>query len=100
LEEDRTISSTFSPNEQFGFASSAWKQRLQGAAIMSDRSEAELSEAIQRCARQCVGQAEPAVCVRDYCAGLVFAENWSQHDADAVEDAALRVIEHLRDVLS
>lgn len=66
---------------------------------MSDRSEAELSEAIQRCARDCAGQAEPSVCVRDYCARLVRIEDWSQNDADAVEDAALRVIEHLRDVL-
>jgi hypothetical protein len=67
---------------------------------MSDRSEAELSDAIQRCARQCAGQAEASVCVRDYCLQLVKSGNWSQNDADAVEDAALSVIEHLRDVLS
>jgi hypothetical protein len=66
---------------------------------MSDRSEAELSEAIQLCARQCVGQPEPAACVRKYCAELVHSGNWSKNDADAVEESALRVIEHLRDVL-
>jgi hypothetical protein len=66
---------------------------------MSDRSEAELSEAIQRCARQCVGLPEPAACVREYCASLVVSGSWTQNDADAVEEAALSVIEHLRDVL-
>ena len=66
---------------------------------MSDRSEAELSEAIQLCAQQCVGQAEPAARVRQYCVDLVNSGNWSKQDADAVEEAALRVIEHLRDVL-
>jgi hypothetical protein len=81
------------------FALTAWKQLLQGAANMSDRSEAELSEAIQLCVRQCVGQAEPAACVRQYCADLVQTANWSKQDADAVEEAALRVIERLRDVL-
>jgi hypothetical protein len=66
---------------------------------MSDRSEAELSEAIQRCARECVGQPEPAACVREYCASLVLSGNWTQRDADAVKEAALSVIENLRDVL-
>jgi hypothetical protein len=78
----------------------AWKQLLQGAANMSDRSEAELSEAIQLCARQCVGQPESAACVRQFCADLMHSGNWSKSDADAVEEAALRVIEHLRDVLT
>jgi len=82
------------------FYTIAWKQLLQGAAAMSDRSEAELSEAIQRFARQCVGQPDPASCVRECCAGLVHLENWSQSDAKAVEESALRVIEHLRDVLT
>jgi hypothetical protein len=67
---------------------------------MSDRSEAELSEAIQRCARLCVGQPDPAGCVRESCLGLVQSENWTQSDAQAVEEAALRVIEQLRDVLT
>jgi hypothetical protein len=67
---------------------------------MSDRSEAELSEAIQRCACQCFGQPEPAACAHQYCASLVLSGNWSQNDADAVEEATLRVIEHLRDVLT
>lgn len=66
---------------------------------MSDRSEAELSEAIQRCARQCLGQPEPEARVREYCASLVLSESWSQRDADAVKTAALSVIENLRDVL-
>jgi hypothetical protein len=67
---------------------------------MSDRSETELSEAIQRFARQCVGEADPARCVRTHCAELVRLHNWSQNDAKAVEEAALSVIEQLRDVLT
>ena len=66
---------------------------------MSDRSEAELSEAIQRFASQCVGNPDPAACVRKHCADLVHSHHWSENDSKAVEEAALSVIEQLRDVL-
>jgi hypothetical protein len=67
---------------------------------MLDRSEAELSEAIQRFARQCVGKPDPAACVRNHCADLVRSHHWSDNDAKAVEEAALSVIEQLRDVMT
>ena len=65
---------------------------------MSGRSELELSEAIQACAHGCVGDPDPPACVREYCERLVKVRQWSRADAQAVEEAALRVIEQLRSV--
>ena len=65
---------------------------------MTGRSELELSEAIQESVRQCVGHADPPGCIREYCDILVRSRQWSRADAQAVEEAALRVIENLRSV--
>jgi hypothetical protein len=65
---------------------------------MSGRSELELSEAIQACAHECVGDPDPQACVRRYCERLVRERQWLVADAQAVEEAALRVIENLRSV--
>ncbi|MEX2140488.1 MAG: hypothetical protein WD894_14590 [Pirellulales bacterium] len=65
---------------------------------MSGRSELELSEAIQECAHECVGHPDPPSCVREYCERLISERQWSVADALAVEEASLRVIEHLRSV--
>ena len=65
---------------------------------MSGCSELELSEAIQECAHECVGHPDPPSCVREYCERLVTSRQWSWADAQAVEDAALRVIDQLRSV--
>lgn len=65
---------------------------------MSGRSELELSEAIQECAQECVGHPDPPTCVREYCERLINSRQWSRADARAVEEATLRVIEHLRSV--
>ncbi len=65
---------------------------------MSGRSELELSEAIQECAQDCVADPDPPACVRRYCERLISDRRWSVADAQAVEEAALRVIENLRSV--
>jgi hypothetical protein len=66
--------------------------------IMTGRSELELSEAIQESVQQCVGDPDPPGCVRAYCEMLISSRQWSSADAQAVEEAALRVIENLRSV--
>ncbi len=65
---------------------------------MTGRSELELSEAIQAAVQQCVGHADPPCCVREYCDLLVSSRQWTRADAQAVEEAALQVIENLRSV--
>jgi hypothetical protein len=65
---------------------------------MTGRSELELSEAIQESVHQCVGHPDPPNCVREYCEMLIASRHWLRADAQAVEEAALRVIENLRSV--
>jgi hypothetical protein len=63
---------------------------------MAGRSELELSEAIQESAQEFVGEPDPQACLRQYCERLIRDRQWSVADAQAVEEAALRVIENLR----
>jgi hypothetical protein len=58
---------------------------------MTNRSEVEISEAIQDCAKKCMDHIDPLGCAEAYIVGLI-ADGWSAGDAKAVEKGALRVL--------
>lgn len=59
---------------------------------MAHRSEVELSEAIQGCAKTCLGHRDPRQCVRSYTEQLVEIQGWSKEDAEEVAQATLDVL--------
>jgi hypothetical protein len=63
-------------------------------AGLTTRSEVELSEAIQDCAKKCMGHADPFSCA-EACAISLIAEGWTATDARQVQVGALRFVSKL-----
>jgi hypothetical protein len=58
---------------------------------LTSRSEVEISEAIQGCARKCMENADPRNCAEAFTIALI-ADGWTAADAHEVRIGALRVL--------
>jgi hypothetical protein len=58
------------------------------------RSELEMSEAIQDCAKQCLSHPDPFACAEAHAIALI-ADGWTAPDARMVQIGRLRVISRL-----
>jgi hypothetical protein len=56
------------------------------------RSEIEISEAIQDCVRECMGDKQPHTCADAYAIKLVSVHRWTESDAREVRTGALGVL--------
>jgi hypothetical protein len=66
---------------------------------MSNRSEAEISEAVRECATLCAKTADVPQCVLDYARGLTV-KGWSGSDIAAVIRSVRQVLDLIGDQLS
>jgi hypothetical protein len=62
---------------------------------LPQRSEIEMSEAVQECAKLCLESDDPQECARQYVAKLI-EQGWSEDDAREVLIGALGVFARLR----
>ena len=61
---------------------------------LTERSELEISQAVQECARLCLEHPEPQRCIREFVAKLL-GDGWSDDDAREVLTGAIGVVERL-----